>query len=215
MRLAEHFTWTIEGEGANQSIRAAHTGMCMNVAGASADNGADILQWPCTDGANEKWNIDAALDSAPNQPVIWSEPRDLPLVAVAAANLPDGQILLWSAYSKAAFGGERGFTQTALFNPITGSISEKQVVETNHDMFCPGISQLPDGRWLISGGSNAGVSSIYEPETNTWARTADLNIARGYHGQTTLSDGSAFTVGGSWSGPIVNKTGEVWSPTNG
>ena len=212
---ADHFTWIVQGEGNDQTLRVAHTGMCMNVAGVSVADGADIVQWPCGGGINEKWAIGSALDTTPVKPSIWTEPQDLPLVAVAAANLPSGQILLWSAYSKSTFGGERGFTQTALFNPITGIVTEKQVVETNHDMFCPGISQLADGRWLISGGSNAAVSSIYEPQNDTWTQVEDLNIARGYHGQTTLADGSALTIGGSWSGPNLDKIGEVWSQGQG
>jgi galactose oxidase len=37
-----------------------------------------------------------------------------------------------------------------------------------------------------------------------------MNKGRGYHAMTVLSDGSVFTLGGSWSGGWGNKDGEVW-----
>ena len=40
-----------------------------------------------------------------------------------------------------------------------------------------------------------------------------MNIGRGYQGMTLLSNGQAFTLGGSWSGVLGGKLGEVWSPT--
>jgi len=71
--------------GNDQTIRAVHTGMCLNVAGVSLADGADIVQWPCGGGINEKWAVGSALDATPSKPSIWTEPQDLPLVAVAAA----------------------------------------------------------------------------------------------------------------------------------
>lgn len=40
-----------------------------------------------------------------------------------------------------------------------------------------------------------------------------MNIGRGYHSQLLLTDGTVFTLGGSWMGGIGGKTGEVYSPT--
>ena len=45
-----------------------------------------------------------------------------------------------------------------------------------------------------------------------------MNIRRGYQGNTTLSDGSVFTLGGSWSeSTTINggKDAELWSPETG
>ena len=33
---------------------------------------------------------------------------------------------------------------------------------------------------------------------------------RGYHSMVTLSNGSVFTIGGSWSGGAGNKHGEIY-----
>ena len=44
-------------------------------------------------------------------------------------------------------------------------------------------------------------------------RQQNLNIARGYQAQSTLSDGRTFTIGASWSGPHGGKNGEVYNQT--
>lgn len=82
--------------------------------------------------------------------------------------------MFYSAWSPNSFGGERGTTQFADYNYVTGSISQREVAETNHDMFCPGMSSLGDGRLVITGGSNAEKTSIYDPASNTFAPGPDM-----------------------------------------
>jgi galactose oxidase len=38
-----------------------------------------------------------------------------------------------------------------------------------------------------------------------------MNVARGYQSQLTLSDGRVFVFGGSWSGGVGGKVGEVYT----
>lgn len=64
---------------------------------------------------------------------------------VAASNLPNGKVLMWSAYAKTSFGRDRGRTQTLIFDPTALTFSERRVSNTGHDMFCPGIANLADG----------------------------------------------------------------------
>lgn len=98
------------------------------------------------------------------------------------------------------------------YNWKTGAVSAREVANTNHDMFCPGISSLQDGRILITGGSNAEAVSIYNPSTNQFTRGPNMKQARGYQTSVTLSDGRVFTIGGSYSGGIRRKPGEVYDP---
>ena len=79
-------------------------------------------------------------------------------------------------------------------------------------MFCPGVSILPNGEVVVTGGISDTLTSIYNPATNTWSAGPQMNIGRGYQGQTTLSDGQVFTLGGSWSGGVGGKLGEIFSP---
>jgi len=137
------------------------------------------------------------------------------MIPVAAANLPDGKILSWSAKDRYNFGGDDGRTYTSLFDPTNFSFSTTLVTNTGHDMFCPGIANIGNGEVVISGGSSSGKTTIYNPANNTFRVGAEMKTPRGYHSMATLSDGRVFTVGGSWSGGIFNKKAEVWSEATG
>ena len=54
------------------------------------------------------------------------------------------------------------------------------VSDTGHDMFCPGVSLLHDGRVLVSGGESYAHVSVYDAATATWNSEKQLNIPRAY-----------------------------------
>jgi galactose oxidase len=151
----------------------------------------------------------------------WSAPVGFPLVPVAAAQLPNGKILTWSSFQPDTFGNGGGRTMTATYDPGTGVVTQRTVTETGHDMFCPGISALADGRILVTGGNDSGKTSIYDPKTDAWTTGPTMKTPRGYQASATLSDGRVFTIGGSWSGGhggqngLPHKAGEVWSASSG
>ena len=145
----------------------------------------------------------------------WGPTINFPIVPVAAAVLPGNKLLAWSAYSPIAYSKDKGYTQFAIMDLSTGKVSPAQVLNTGHDMFCPGISMLPDGRIMISGGSDSAKTTLYNPATNTWSSGPDMKTPRGYQTNVTTSTGEVFTIGGSWSGGTGNKNGEVWSATGG
>ncbi|KAH6616458.1 kelch domain-containing protein [Boeremia exigua] len=149
----------------------------------------------------------------------WSNIIPFPIIPVAAYVVPAepsaSRLLVFSSWGDRAFSGPTGITQFADYNFLTGAVSRRTVTNTKHDMFCPGISSLSDGRIVITGGKeNAEAVSIYNPATNAFSRAADMKIARGYQTSATLSDGRIFTIGGSFTGPLGGKTGEVYNPTN-
>jgi galactose oxidase len=146
----------------------------------------------------------------------WSDIVRLPLIPVAAYVVPKfpqpDSLMYFSSWGVDAFGGASGMTQFGDYNLNTGAISHREVVNTNHDMFCPAISQLQDGRILIQGGSDAKAVSIYDPTTNNFTRGADMTVGRGYQTSTILSNGKVFTIGGAYSGPREGKNGEIFDP---
>src|SRR5262245_50492234 len=83
-------------------------------------------------------------------------------------------------------------------------------------MFCPGTAYLPNGQILVNGGSSSPETTIYDPPSSTWSSDAEMNVPRGYNASVLLSNGSVFTLGGSWSGgPFDDKIGELWAPGQG
>ena len=144
---------------------------------------------------------------------IWSAPFNTPLVAAAAALLPSGKVLMWSAQFVDHFNGT-GNTETATYDPSTKQVSSLTLSNTNHDMFCPGISLNANGSVVVTGGNNAAKTSIYDFNLGQWTGGPDMKIPRGYQAQTTLSNGNIFTIGGSWSGNYGGlKNGEVFNGT--
>ncbi len=213
----DNMLWSVAGTGNSQTLVAKHSGKCAHIeeSGATPNN---VHQWDCVNSLNEQWRIDAPLGDGKlrfNSNGLWEGPYRMPLVPSAAAILPDGKVVTWSAYAKMTFGGNNGRTATSIFDPVTKTATDRNVSNTSHDMFCPGTTMLSDGRLMVTGGSSDRVTSIYNPATDQWSRDANLNTPRGYHAMTPLSDGRVLALGGSWSGARANKPGEVWSEGSG
>lgn len=144
---------------------------------------------------------------------LWERTVDFPLVPVAISLLTNGKLLIWSSFSKDDNDIDKGFTQTAIYDPSSGESSQQIVINTKHDMFCPGISLDVEGRVVVTGGSDAARTSIYDPLSNSWISGSNMRIARGYQSTATCSDGRIFNIGGSWSGGMGGKDGEIYDPT--
>src|SRR5262249_9198048 len=128
----------------------------------------------------------AAVAGTPDIVGQWGPVLNWPLVAVHAALLKTGSVLIWDAW-------EYGSTPPArLWDPNTQTFTS--VPDPYSAMFCAGQVMLPDGRELVAGGHNGGGIGIVntvvlDPLTNIWSRVADMNMARWYPTVTTLSDG--------------------------
>lgn len=201
---------------ADNALQALHSGQCVN-ADADAAPGTVLTQAACDQSDRQSIGTDVPLDQIDERAQIgfWGPVISTPIVPVAGANLPDGRILMWSAFSATTIGTDFGYTETAIFDPSSGSSTARRVSNTGHDMFCPGIANLADGRILVNGGSGTAETSIYDPATDQWIDADDMNVGRGYQGTTLLSTGQAFTLGGSWSGGLGGKVGEVYDDASG
>lgn len=146
----------------------------------------------------------------------WSDVIKIPVIPVAVFLVSEKprirRLMAFSAFEPLWFGGAKGRTQFAEYNIDTGEVSHRNVTNTNHEMFCPGISTLQDGRVVISGGTDANRTSIYDPRTNNFTAGPNMQIPRGYQASATLSNGKIFTLGGSWDGPVGIRDGEIYDP---
>ena len=166
-------------------------------------------------GNSGPWSSAAEINLLGPSKGSWGPTINFPIIPVAAALLPGNRLLTWSAYSPTTYVDTKGYTQVSILDLTTGKVTQTVVANTGHDMFCPGISMLPDGKILISGGNSSSKTTLYNPATNTWSAGPDMKIARGYQTNVTTSTGEVFTIGGSFSGGIGNKDGEVWSAAGG
>ncbi|KAF1938252.1 galactose oxidase [Clathrospora elynae] len=173
-------------------------------------------------GANNQWTAIAEVNIsqetsayAPPAPGkgSWEKTVEFPLIPAAVSLLTDRKVLMWSAFAKDNFGGQKGFTQTGIYDPGTAESSQLNVSNTQHDMFCPGILLDFNGNVVVTGGSNVAKTSIYDLSSDVWSGAANMKIARGYQASATCSDGRIFTIGGEWSGGSGDKNGEIYNPT--
>ncbi|EWG45879.1 hypothetical protein FVEG_06522 [Fusarium verticillioides 7600] len=145
--------------------------------------------------------VHSPVESKPATQGKWSDLIRLPVIPVAAYVVPQfpqsQQLLFFSSWGADAFGGASGRTQFGVLDLPSGAVGQREVADTHHDMFCPGMSQLADGRILIQGGSDAEAVTLYNPKTNSFTRGPDMKMPRGYQTSTILSDGRVFTIGGA------------------
>lgn len=120
-------------------------------------------------------------------------------VAVHAAHLPTGQILVWAYYGSSA----------RLWNVDKGKFTN---VGIDRWLWCGGQAALADGSILVAGGGDFDPGQ-HHGETQTtifrlsgtpngpWDLVGDMNFARWYPTCTTLPDGKILTVAGTnWDG---------------
>jgi len=223
--------WSIVSVGEYYQIVSAYSGQCLNVDANSQAESALLVQWPCASETpstyNDLWSL--AVPTEQVLPSNWTPVISLPVTPIAIANLPNGNLLMWSAFEPYSYEGDigtaQGQTYTAVFNPVTETSTEVLVTNTGADMFCPGTAVLPDGRVLVNGGSSSPKTSIYSPTTSTWSISGEMNVPRGYEADTLLSYGTlangvlsgvqVLTLGGSWSGGEGGKSGEIWNSSTG
>lgn len=140
----------------------------------------------------------------------WSPVYDWPLVAVHANLLFNGKVLAWDATPDDSDDDphttENYTTRVTLWDPITNTHTATNN-DTDTDLFCAGSAHLWDGRVVFAGGDGgrAGAngplsnSNIYNPTSNTWHRTANMNAPRWYSSVAALSNGELLTFGGSYT----------------
>ncbi|KAI4174061.1 MAG: hypothetical protein LQ343_002625 [Gyalolechia ehrenbergii] len=162
-------------------------------------------------------NVYDATDLPPSPAVAgsWGLTVDMPLVPVSAAiEWASGRLLIWSSFSWNGFYGASGHqTITATYDPVTQLVSDRVISNTDHDMFCEGLSLDANGRIVAVGGNSDRGTSIYDSTSDNWSDGGDLIKPRGYQAQATLSDGRIFTIGASWSGGSSTdnpKDGEIY-----
>lgn len=140
----------------------------------------------------------------------WGKIIDWPHVAVSASNLPNGQIITWSASQKRSFPRGVEFTYASTWDPATNRFIERN--NSYQDMFAGHLSLLEDGKLFVSGGNNrVKTSSVFDFKSNNWTRLEDMNRGRWYPTNVALPSGEVFSSLGSSGGRYP----EVWNKKTG
>lgn len=132
----------------------------------------------------------------------WSSVIDTEVVPVFQAVLPNGKVLMWDSVgdNAAETYPNHTFTRTMVWNPKDNTF--KRVDVQGYNIFCAGFAHLPNGNVLVAGGTaNAELAGIVQThifnwQTETWTRGADMANERWYPSVTTMANGEQAIVGG-------------------
>ncbi len=115
------------------------------------------------------------------------------------AQLADGRILVAGGHGH-EYAGFIGSNKAAIFDPATESWTP--VPSMSQARWYPGVTTLPDGRVIVTSGSQnaptdyADVPEVYDPVTNSWTRLTDARLGYPYYPFSYLtSDGSLLIAG--------------------
>jgi hypothetical protein len=152
----------------------------------------------------------------------WSPVFNLPVVAIHAAVLPDGKVLIWDSVGDLPSEKYQthNTTRAIIWDPANGNFIRKDV-STGFNLFCAGHAALPDGRQFIAGGNKdstlAGLDTMhtFNPFNNSWNFLGRMNQGgRWYPSVTALANGEMLiTSGGPNTSEVYNLESGVRSLT--
>lgn len=138
------------------------------------------------------------LNAQPDKYGVWTTlPASMPINPVHVAMLHNGKVLIVSGSGNVA--GNSNY-QAGIFDPATGLVTIQPIL---WDMFCNGMSILPDGRPLIVGGTlqydpfhGETRTAVYDPATNSFTNVQPMAVGRWYPTTTVLGDGRVMAFSG-------------------
>lgn len=153
----------------------------------------------------------------------WSALHDWPQVAINLTLLPDGKVLSWA--NEAVDDHRAGMSGRVYIADIRNDgapASFTAVHNTTTNLFCSGMTFLPDGRLLVAGGETSDYTgsahaNIFDFRNYSWQRIANMNRGRWYPTTTSLASGEVLVLGG-WDdteGTGTNTLPQVWRVEGG
>jgi hypothetical protein len=149
-------------------------------------------------------------------------PYLMPINPIHGGILHTGKVLIVAGSENEPAKHEAGDYTAAVWDTNTGTITVQNVL---WDIFCTGMSALPDGRFLIAGGTGQvqppygdARCTVFDPLTEKFVQIETMANARFYATATTLSDGRVMVFGGLDEDRAINNTvefytvGSGWSP---
>src|SRR5262245_57457814 len=136
-----------------------------------------------------------------------------------ATLLPNGRVLV----AGGIVGGNGKITNTELYDPATGNwYATGRLTEARPEGFTATL--LANGKVLVVGGYNQYLpypkcfqnsTELYDPVSQVWTRTGDLNYGRYAHSATLLPNGKVLVVGGSGGIGGIGNSAELYDPATG
>ncbi|MCF2538621.1 galactose oxidase early set domain-containing protein [Streptomyces sp. FB2] len=148
-------------------------------------------------------------------------PTQNPVRSMHSVVLNNGKVLLIAGSGNSEEMFEAGTFTSAVYDPENGTYKQ---IPTPKDMFCAGHVQLKDGRVLVMSGNKGYPSAdgtigyqgykdsyVFDPVTETYSKTNDMNDGHWYPSATILGNGDVISFGGLKEDSTGSVTAELWS----
>lgn len=161
---------------------------------------------------NSTTNTAALVQGTPDQVGQWSSIISTPVVPIFVTLLPNSNVLMWDSVGDNPTESypNHSFTRAAVWNISNNTFTRTDV--SGFNIFCGGFAHLADGKLFVAGGNKDsslnGIrqTHIFDFNTNTWSRGADMAYERWYPSVAALGNGEHFIMGG---GPNVHEVRQV------
>jgi hypothetical protein len=149
-----------------------------------------------------------------------------------ATLLPNGKVLLAGGFGNYIPGSNAQpvLNSAELYDPATGTWTLTPPMQTSRALHSAAL--LPNGKVLVAGGRTCGApppaacdftvrtntAELYDPATNTWAQTGNMNKPRHTTSAATLQNGKVLVPGGfsSLADPHdTDNTADLYDPATG
>jgi len=203
------------GAGMRKRRRYAHHRVCLILAligfacelvlpGYSWSQPPDQTEVPVT---NPSWGVTGNLNT--------------PRYGHTATLLANGKVLIAGGLDRAV--APFSVTESVeLYDSATGTWSSTGYLNTGRIGHTATL--LPNGKVLVAGGRDriappffglAGSAELYDPVTETWSGTGNLNTSRSGHTATLLASGQVLVAGGVTADYIQLDSAELYDPATG
>jgi hypothetical protein len=156
----------------------------------------------------------------------WGKLEAWPVLAIHGTVLPNGKLLTWGGGDKTRSGkdepGAHNGNDADLWDPTNAShaSTHASVRNTSTELFCSGHALTPDGTLLVAGGNwdkDVGKidTNLFDWNTNTWTRGANMNAGRWYPTVLPLANGELLTLEGKTETKAINRVPQVWKTVGG
>ncbi|WP_351234959.1 galactose oxidase early set domain-containing protein [Streptomyces sp. NPDC002133] len=148
-------------------------------------------------------------------------PMQNPVRSMHSVVLKNGKVLLIAGSGNDTDNFAAGTFTSAVYDPQAGTY---KVIPTPDDMFCSGHVQLSDGRVLVMSGNKDYPAAngshgyegfkhsyVFDPDTESYTQTNDLNDGHWYPSATALGNGDVLSFGGLREDSTGSVTAERWS----
>jgi hypothetical protein len=148
-------------------------------------------------------------------------PTKNPVRSMHSVVLHNGKVLLIAGSGNDPSMFEAGTFTSAVYDPQNGTYKQ---IPTPKDMFCAGHVQLDDGRVLVMSGNKGYPSAdgrigyqgykdsyVFDPVTETYSKTNDMNDGHWYPSATILGNGDVISFGGLKEDSTGSVAAELWS----